>query len=75
MSVLANPIALLKEDAGVIPEGFIFLSYKNIGNQPATVMGLPVAPGEADSFPFVGKGYPAIAYDATGTTLKIRYVL
>lgn len=61
--------------SGQIAAGFLFASIKNIGNFAAMVNGVVLPPGEAKSYPFVGKGYQAIDYTATTTTLRIMTIV
>ena len=60
---------------GVIPAGFLFASVKNVGNNPATVNDVTLPPGEAKSYPFVGKGQTAVAYQTNGSTLRIMTII
>ena len=58
---------------GEIPDGFLYATVKNIGATEATFNGVPLPPGEAWPYPFVGKPYEPIRYQCNGTTLRIRY--
>ena len=58
-----------------IPLGFLFASVKNVGGQTATVNGVALSPGEAKSYPFVGKAYQAVPFEPNGSTLRILYIL
>ncbi len=60
---------------GEIPQGFLFASIKNVGDQTADVNGVALEPGEAKSYPFVGKGYGAIPYTVNGSILRILHVI
>ena len=60
---------------GRLPIGFLFGSVKNVGNQVAQVNGVDLPPGEAKSYPFVGKGYPEITYVVNGTTLRVMIIV
>jgi len=75
MSLLATPYEIQETTDGIIPQGALFISVKNTGTQTATVNGVPLAPGKAKSYSFVGKPLIEIAYAATGTTLDIMYIL
>lgn len=59
---------------GNLPQGFLFGSIKNVGNQVATVNGVDLLPGEAKSYPFVGKGYPLISFTVNGSTLRVMMI-
>lgn len=75
MDILAQ---IVEEDAnanGQLPEGFLFASIKNVGDQEATVNGVALAPGEAKAYPFVGKGYQSLPYEPSGSTLRILHVV
>ena len=61
---------------GEVPAGFLFASLKNTGTQDVTVNGVVLTPGEAKSYPFVGKGYQAVPFVVTDqTTLKVMYII
>jgi len=77
MDILAN---LTEQDYtdtnGTLPEGFLFASLKNVGNQNLEVNGVTLSPGEAKSYPFVGKGYHAVPYSVSAqTTLRVLVIL
>ena len=75
MDVLANTIEQDYREAGEIPLGFLFASVKNIGNTPAMVNNVALAPGEAKGYPFVGKPHAAKPFDPMDSTLRVMYVL
>lgn len=75
MDVLADTIEQIFSDAGEIPLGFLFASVKNIGNSEVIVNNVPLAPGDAKSYPFVGKPYRAKSFDPMDSTLQIMYIL
>ncbi len=60
---------------GVIAQGFLFASVKNVGNQVIQVNGVDLQPGEAKSYPFVGKGYEAIPYTTNGSTIRLMTIV
>ena len=60
---------------GSLPVGFLFASVKNVGGTVAQVNGVALPPGEAKSYPFVGKGYPSISYEVNSTTLRIMIIV
>ena len=61
---------------GEIPGGFLYASVKNIGAEDVIVNAVAISPGEAKSYPFVGKGYEAISYEVSAQgTLRIMYVI
>ena len=73
MGIFATTIEITTTDDGTLPEGYLFASFKNEGNQEALVNGVPLKPGAAKSYPFVGKGREALDYQTQGTTLSIMY--
>jgi len=73
--ILAQSIETETAADGQIAAGFLFASVKNTGNALAIVGGVPLAAGEAKSYPFVGKGYLAIHYQTNGTTLRIMTII
>ncbi len=60
---------------GVLPEGFLFASVKNVGDEEVTVNGVTLAPGEAKSYPFVGKGYREVPFSVGPSRLRVLYIL
>ena len=61
---------------GELPEGFLFASVKNVGDQEVTVNGVALTPGEAKSYPFVGKGYQAVPFVVSDqSTLRVLYII
>ncbi|MFC4635687.1 hypothetical protein ACFO3O_17380 [Dokdonia ponticola] len=75
MNTQANPIEIETDGQGQLEAGFLFASFKNTGITNATVNGVILPPGEAKGYPFVGKAYDAIAYDAVDSTLRILHIL
>lgn len=75
MAILAHTIEQDFNADGEIPEGFLFASIKNTGAQITTVNGVPLEPGQAKSYPFIGKGQQAVPYQVNGSTLRILYTL
>lgn len=75
MDILAETIEEAFTEAGEIPLGFLFASVKNIGDTSAMVNGVPLSPGEAKGYPFVGKPHTAKSFDPMDSTLHIMYVL
>lgn len=74
MDILAQITEQDYTSKGELPVGFLFASVKNTGNKEALVNGVPLSPGEAKAYPFVGKGYQVVPFDAKGTSLRIMYV-
>ena len=74
MDVLAQVTEQDVNAVGQIAQGFLFASIKNVGNAVALVGGVALPIGEAKSYPFVGKGYNAVAYNPQGSTLRIMKV-
>lgn len=75
MDVLADTLEQAFTEAGEIPLGFLFASVKNIGNSSAMVNGIPLAAGDAKSYPFVGKPHNAKSFDPIDSTLHIMYII
>ena len=75
MDILADPQEQEVIEDGQTPQGALFISVKNTGNNTATFNGVSLTPGEAKSYSFVGKGYKALPYLVNGTTLKVLYIL
>ena len=74
MDVLAETVEQIFTDAGEIPLGVLFASVKNIGDSPAIVNGIPLAAGDAKSYPFVGKPSDAKPFDPMDSTLYVMYI-
>ena len=74
MDVITTTIEQIVTEAGEIPTGVLFASVKNIGTTPAMVNGIPLAPGEAKSYPFVGKPSDAKSFDPMDSTLHVMYI-
>lgn len=60
---------------GNLPQGFLFGSIKNVGNQTANVNGVELPAGEAKSYPFIGKGYPLIPFTVNGSVLRVMMIV
>lgn len=75
MDILAQVNETDVEIAGEFQEGFLVASVKNVGEERAIVNGVPLAPGEAKGYPFVGKGYKKITYDPSGSTLRVMVIV
>lgn len=72
----------LRDDTQIIPQGTLFSSFKHVAIDPAapagtvTVNGADLSPGEAFSYPFIGKGHASITLEASGNAnLKFFYIL
>jgi hypothetical protein len=74
MNILADPQETTVTVDGSTPAGALFISVKNIGAAVSTFNGVPLAPGEAKSYSFIGKGYKSLAYAVNGSTLKIMTI-
>lgn len=60
---------------GEIPAGFLFASFKNIGSVNCRVNNFIIEPGDAKTYPFIGKAYPAVSYGvSSSTTLAVMYI-
>lgn len=75
MDILASVTEQDYNADGSLPQGFLFGSVKNTGNQIATVNGVDLPPGEAKSYPFVGKGYPQIYFMVNGSVLRVMMIV
>lgn len=75
MGILVQAIEQEVTGDGELPTGFLFASVKNVGTGTVQVNGVALAVGEAKSYPFVGKPYQAVHYQAAGSTLRILYTL
>lgn len=74
MDVIAETIEQAFTDAGEIPLGFLFASVKNIGDSEVMVNNILLAPGDAKSYPFVGKPHDAKPFDPMDSTLYVMYI-
>lgn len=74
MNILADPQEITVTVDGSTAVGALFISVKNIGAAIATFNGVSLAPGEAKSYSFIGKGYKSLAYTVNGSTLKIMTI-
>jgi len=72
-------LAQIKEEEatldGTLPQGFLFASIKNVGEETALVNNVSLPSGEAKTYPFVGKGYQQISYEPKGSTLRILQII
>ena len=75
MNLLASPIETEHNVDGSFPQGFLFGSIKNVGNQTALVNGVDFPPGESKAYPFVGKGYEEIPFVTNGTVLRVMIIV
>ena len=75
MDILAQPIEQDVTTDGQVPPGALFISVKNTGQSAAQFNGVPLSPGEAKSYAFIGKGYKALAYQVNSGSLRIMYVI
>ena len=75
MDVLAKINEQDYTQAGELQLGFLVGSIKNIGTTEAIVNGVPLAAGEAKGYPFVGKGYEAVAFDPDQSTLRVLEII
>jgi hypothetical protein len=74
MNILAEPLEQEVTVDGSTAAGALFISVKNVGAAVASFNGVPLAPGEAKSYSFIGKGYKSLAYAVNGSTLKIMTI-
>lgn len=58
-------------NAGIITNGFIGVWVMNVGAAAGTFNGQKLPAGVAKNFPFTGKPYNDISYNATGTNFLI----
>lgn len=77
MDILAN---ITEQDytdvTSELPAGFLFASIKNIGAQAVSVNHVTLSPGEAKSYPFVGKGYHAVPFEVSDeSTLRVLVII
>ena len=67
MNLLARAIESEHTTNGVIAEGFLIASVKNVGTSgTVTVNGVALAEGEAKDYDFVGKPYEEIPFTVAG---------
>jgi hypothetical protein len=74
VDILAQVIEWDATTEGDIAAGALFISVKNVGTGIAVFNGVNLAPGEAKSYSFVGKGYSGIHYVPSGSTLRIMTI-
>lgn len=74
MDILAEVQEIEVNQPGVIQDGFLVASIKNVGENKALVNDVVLFPGEAKGYPFVGKGYKKISYDPGASTLRIMAI-
>lgn len=58
-------------EAGTITAGAKSVSVRNIGAANGTFDGMTIEPDEVFNYPWVGSTYDLIAFNGTGTSLKI----
>ncbi|GGG36061.1 hypothetical protein GCM10011344_41190 [Dokdonia pacifica] len=75
MNTQANPIEFETDAGGELDAGFLFASFKNTGTTDALVNEVVLKAGEAKGYPFVGKAYQSLSYDAQQSTLRILHIL
>ena len=75
MNTQAEAIEFETDSQGMLPAGFLFASFKNVGEAPIIVNGVPLPPGEAKGYPFVGKAYESIPYNSEGSVLRILHIV
>ncbi len=75
-AVTNTPNTIRATGPGTTPAGVKSLSFFNDGAATAIVNGVTLEPSAAINFPSLGlnQTYGAIAYDASGTTLRIDWV-
>ncbi len=74
INILADPQEIETTVNGATLAGALFISVKNVGGATATFNGVPLLPGEAKSYSFIGKGYRSLVYTVNGSTLKIMSI-
>ena len=75
MDILAQIKESEVSENGSFQEGFLYGSVKKKKKKTAQVNGVSLNPGEAKSYPFVGKGYHKINYEPNGSTLRVLEIL
>lgn len=75
MDILANISEAEAVANGELPAGFLFASFKNVGNVEVIINGVALAAGEAKSYPFIGKGYQAISYQVNNSRLRMMVIV
>lgn len=73
---LRTPVIERKSAPGTIVKPYSF-SVANVGSANGTLMGETLAPGEVVNYDagVLNNSFPNVAYDATGTTFLITYVI
>ncbi len=74
MDILAKVNENETETSGVIVDGVLYATVKNIGKKTAIVNGVPLEAGAEKKYPFIGKGYQSITYDPEGSRLRIMQI-
>ena len=71
-----TPVIERKSGTGTIPKSFSF-SVANVGSANGTLMGVTLGPGEVVNYDagVLNNSFPSIAYNATGTTFLITYII
>ena len=72
---LADPREQITTVEGETTLGALCISILNIGDEDATVNGVPLPPGKVVNYEFVGKPYRAITYNPNNSTLQILTTL
>lgn len=77
MDILANITEQDYTDTdSQLPDGFLFASLKNVGDKDLWVNGVVLSPGEAKSYPFVGKGYRSVSFNVSDeSTLRVLVII
>ncbi len=71
-----EPKTLTSTGKGTTPTSASSFTVSNIGEAPGTLGGVALAPGESNSWSAgSGKTLKTMAFDATGTTFKITYIV
>lgn len=74
MDILAQVTEQDYTEIAELPIGFLFGSVKNVGDSDAIVNGVTLPSGQAKGYPFVGKGYQAVAFDPQESILRVMVV-
>ena len=68
----ATPVEDVVTDSGTVEKGALTIGFfNNHASADATVNGETLAAGVSKTYPFVGKQYTAITYDASSSSLEI----
>jgi len=75
MSLFARREESLVTIDSTVEPGFLFASFKNTGAYNVFVDGVSLKPGEAKSYPFVGKAYgDPVSYELLGNSLQVLII-